>query len=98
MSKLVIFIIIFLAIGYLIPKVFDKQNVASPYTEGALDHSNLFFDNPIERLIITKLVATDAQENVIYVKAYTFFGLSYATLKFTCSKDDFGVDCSSIRL
>lgn len=79
-------------------RIFGKQNTASPYTEAALVHSNIFFDNPIERLIITKLVATEAQENIIYVKAYTFFGLSYATLELKCEKDDFGVDCSSTRL
>lgn len=78
---LVIISIIFL--GILIPKVLIKDSYKLSQDDHDTIISNVYqqLNNPIEWLLIQKIVVDNKKGETVYTSSYTFWGLKYATIE-----------------
>jgi hypothetical protein len=72
-------ILLFIYPAIYLPKLSIKDIPEATGLEGlyARQQAEIFFDNPLERIIIMKTVIVGMDDNNYQVAAYTFFGLKY---------------------
>lgn len=78
---LLVFVV--LLTGVVSPKILfdDAKNIPEKTIARVKDSAYQYiFDNSIEPWLIMKLVVSDRKQKVVFVDAYTFFGLKYATV------------------
>ncbi|MDP3740709.1 MAG: hypothetical protein Q8R08_00055 [bacterium] len=82
-------LIVILVSGILIPNVFinDIESVEAKSAECVKIEAAIFFDNPVEKLFITKFAVTDRVDDRLEVSAFSFFGIPYQKLVTGCPPD-----------
>lgn len=87
MKNIFVIIIAILFLGILIPKIFikdsyelsqDDRDTVMLIAYGQLEH-------PIEKLLITRIAVDALKDEIVYISAYTLWGLKYATIELNFS-------------
>ena len=84
MKKIILVIVAILFLGILIPLIFVRDSYkkfSQDDHDTILDITRHQLDNPIEQVLITKIVIDNVKDNTIYTSAYTLWGLKYATVE-----------------
>lgn len=83
---LIILITLSLAIALPFFQLKDVHGLSAEDIACAKRDSHLIFENPLERLLILKIVVDKKENTTLFVSAYTIFGLKYATVELVCDE------------
>jgi hypothetical protein len=99
--KILSVILCIIAVGWLIPKLIIKDNSQLLNDHFVSEGLNNVLNHPLDRVLFLKaqVVSGTSKFNTpftLYINAYTWFGIKYATIKMDCLFGNFFSSCSGV--
>ncbi len=80
-------LVIFLLLGIVTPRLFihEDKSLSQVEIDCAKTQADMMFDNPLNKILIQKIVTVRKDAEVITLKAYSFWGIKYSQLTVVCN-------------
>jgi hypothetical protein len=99
--KVVSIIFIFLLIGWIIPRFFIQDNTSILNDHLVSEAMKNSLNTSLDKVLFLKAKVSSGKitfntPTVLYINAYTWFGIKYATVKVDCMYGNFFSSCSGV--
>jgi hypothetical protein len=99
--KILLAVVFLLAVGWLIPRFFIKDNTQIVDDHLVSEAIKNTLNSPLDKVLFLKAKVSSGTKNfntptVLYINAYTWFGIKYATIKVDCMFGNFFSSCSGV--